>query len=61
MNSPLTVGALLYTCFEMLDMFGPLEMFSMLGTDNIEIKMIAENMNLVTAAMGVALNAGSLG
>ena len=58
MSSPLTVGALLYTGFEMLDMFGPLEMFSMLGTDSIEIKMIAENMNSVSAAMGIALNAG---
>ena len=57
-SHPFTIGAVLYPGFEMLDMFGPLEMFSMLGTDNVEIKMIAQNMNSVAAAMGVALDAG---
>ena len=57
-SPPFTIGAVLYPGFEMLDMFGPLEMFSMLGTDNVEIKMIAQNMNSVTAAIGVALDAG---
>ena len=57
-SPPFTIGAVLYPGFEMLDMFGPLEMFSMLGTDNVEIKMIAQNMNSVAAAMGVALDAG---
>ncbi|MDG1944669.1 MAG: DJ-1/PfpI family protein [Halioglobus sp.] len=59
MNSPpFKIGAVLYPGFEMLDMFGPLEMFSMLGTDIVEIKMIAQNMDSVTAAIRVALDAG---
>mgnify|MGYP003668354697 FL=1 len=57
-SPPFTIGAVLYPGFEMLDMFGPLEMFSMLGTDNVKLKMIAQNMNSVAAAMGVALDAG---
>ena len=54
----LTVGAVLYPGFEMLDLFGPLEMFSLLGEERIEIRMLAETPAPVTAAMGTALASG---
>lgn len=54
----LTVGAVLYPGFEMLDMFGPLEMFSMINRDAIEIVMIAEDNTPVPAAMGETPSAG---
>ena len=52
------VGALMYPGFEMLDMFGPLEMFSVLGTEKAEILMLAEQDLPVATAMGEALEAG---
>lgn len=54
----LTIGALMYPGFEMLDMFGPLEMFSVLGPDRAAIHMIAEGNAPVPTAMGQALDAG---
>lgn len=52
------VGAVMYPDFEMLDMFGPLEMFSVLGTDKVDIRMIAQGSDPVPTAMGEALEAG---
>lgn len=51
-NTSLTVGAIMYPGFEMLDMFGPLEMFSMITQDRLEIAMIAEHDEPVSTAMG---------
>lgn len=52
------LGALMYPGFEMLDMFGPLEMFSVLGPDKVEIQMIAAEDGAVPTALGQALEAG---
>jgi len=49
---PINVGAILYPGFEMLDMFGPLEMFSVLGADVAAIHMVAEQPGAVHAALG---------
>lgn len=54
----LTVGAVLYPGFELLDMFGPLEMFSMIAQDPVEILMLAEGDEPVAAAMGEAIGVG---
>ncbi len=54
----LKVGALLYPGFEMLDMFGPLEMFSLIPDPGADIKMIAEHKGPVHAALGSAIGAG---
>jgi putative intracellular protease/amidase len=45
------VGAVLYPGFEMLDTFGPLEMYSVLGKDQVELVVIAEQPGPVTAAL----------
>jgi transcriptional regulator GlxA family with amidase domain len=57
-SRPFSIGAILYPGFEMLDLFGPLEMFSLLGTDNVQIHMVAEHAGPVPAAMGAAVGAG---
>ena len=54
----LTLGAVLYPGFEMLDLFGPLEMFSLMGSEQIEIVMISESGEPVRAAMAENLEAG---
>ncbi len=41
-QSPLTLGAILYPGFEMLDLYGPLEMFSMIPPDQLSIHTLAE-------------------
>ena len=43
MNNPIRVGLLLHPAFELLDAFGPIEMYSILGKDRAEIVTIAEN------------------
>ena len=48
---PLQIGVLLYPDFEMLDVFGPLEMFSMLGRARARLHLIAEHPGPVPAAM----------
>jgi putative intracellular protease/amidase len=53
-NTPLTLGAILYPGFEMLDMFGPLEM-SMIPPEQLTIHMVAEQAGPVPAAMGMAI------
>lgn len=52
------LGAILYPGFEMLDLFGPLEMFSLLGPERVTINMIAQNKGPVTAAMGTDIQHG---
>lgn len=54
-NTPLTLGAIIYPGFEMLDMFGPLEMFSMIPPEQLTIHMVAEQAGPVPAAMGMAI------
>ncbi|MEM1111595.1 MAG: DJ-1/PfpI family protein [Pseudomonadota bacterium] len=56
--SPKRLGAVLYPGFEMLDMFGPLEMFSVLGPEVLQITMLAEHNEPVSAAMGMDIQQG---
>jgi len=51
MNKPARVGAVLYTGFEMLDTFGPLEMYSVLGKEEVEIVVVAQEAGPVAAAL----------
>ena len=55
---PLRIGGLLYPDFEMLDLFGPLEMFSLLGAERASISLIAEKAGPVASSMG---SSGPLG
>ena len=48
--SKLMLGAILYEGFELLDMFGPLEMFTALPAEMLEVVMIAEQKGAVNAA-----------
>ncbi len=48
------LGAVLYPGFEMLDYFGPLEMFSILGTEHLQIHTVAEKSDPVPAAIGAS-------
>ena len=48
----LKLGALLYPGFEMLDYFGPLELFSVLGSGLVEIHTVAQSKGPVAAAIG---------
>lgn len=57
-NAPMAIGAILYPGFEMLDLFGPLEMFSLVGDDRVTIHMLAGEPGPIPAAMGNALDAG---
>lgn len=57
-TKPIQVGAVMYPGFEMLDMFGPLEMFSILAPDTVSITMLAESPDAVPTAMGSALASG---
>jgi len=50
-NVPFRVGVLLYPNFELLDVFGPLEMFASLGAERVKIHMIAERAGPVASAM----------
>lgn len=53
MSTPaLTLGAVLYPGFEMLDYFGPLELFSVIGSSRITIHTVAEQAGPVPAAIG---------
>ncbi len=57
-DAPLTVGGLVYPGFEMLDLFGPLEMFSMLGPERARILIIGEGSAAVPSAMAMDLTSG---
>jgi len=51
MSNRRVVGAVLFPGFELLDIFGPLEMFGVLKSD-FEIVMLGENGSLVTSDQG---------
>lgn len=57
-DSKLTVAGILYPGFEMLDLFGPLEMYSLLGTEQVEIVLLAEHDQPVPSAMGQDISSG---
>ncbi len=57
-DNKLILGSVLYPGFEMLDLFGPLEMFSVLGPDAVDIVMLAETTEAVPSAMGVDISSG---
>ena len=46
-----TIGVVLFEGFELLDVFGPLEMFG-LATDHFEIRLISENGGVVASRQG---------
>jgi putative intracellular protease/amidase len=46
---PLTLGVILYPGFELLDVFGPLEMFAAVGRDRLVLHMVAERAGPVSA------------
>ncbi|MFT4852913.1 MAG: putative intracellular protease/amidase [Candidatus Pseudothioglobus sp.] len=46
---PLTLGAILYPGFELLDLFGPLEMFTALPPAMLNVVMVAQHKGPVTA------------
>lgn len=50
-SKPLKVGALLFTGFELLDIYGPLEMLGLLG-DEVCITMIAEKAGEISSSAG---------
>lgn len=49
----LRVGVLLYPGFELLDVYGPLEMFASLGAERVAIHVIAERAGPVNSAIGL--------
>jgi putative intracellular protease/amidase len=49
----LRVGVLLYPGFELLDVYGPLEMFASLGAERVSIHLIAETAGPIAAAIGL--------
>ena len=51
-DTVLNLGALLYEGFEMLDLFGPLEMFSNVGDGRVRIVTVAESAGPVAASIG---------
>lgn len=53
--SHLSLGAILYPGFEMLDLFGPLEMFSMIPADQLTMHTVAEKPGPVPSAVGMAI------
>ena len=48
-DRPLYLGAVLYEGFELLDLFGPLEMFTALPPELLRVVMVAESKGLVRA------------
>jgi hypothetical protein len=51
-DTALNLGALLYEGFEMLGLFGPLEMFSNVGDGRVRIVTVAESAGPVAASIG---------
>jgi transcriptional regulator GlxA family with amidase domain len=49
------VGALIFPGFELLDLFGPLEMLGLLK-DDFELKLVAERLGPVASNQGIAAN-----
>lgn len=52
MNDPRTLGAILYEGFELLDLYGPLEMFGSLGPGRVRIVTVARAPGPVASAQG---------
>ena len=54
MNKKLTITTLLFDGFELLDVFGPLEMFGILNLikDSYELKFVSENGNPTRSSAG---------
>ena len=50
-NRKLKIGAILFNDFELLDLFGPLEMFGILK-DKIEIVLVSEENEIIKSAQG---------
>jgi transcriptional regulator GlxA family with amidase domain len=50
-SSPIRVGATLFEGFELLDLFGPLEMFGLLGND-AQITLVAEKAGAIRSSSG---------
>lgn len=48
-NSTLTLGVVLYPGFELLDVFGPLEMFTAVGRERLRVHLVAERAGQVAA------------
>ena len=48
-TQPLTLGVILYPGFELLDVFGPLEMFASVGRERLVLIMVAERAGPVPA------------
>lgn len=57
-DKKLTVGGVLYPGFELLDLFGPLEMYSLMGAEQVEIILVAEDSAPVPSAMGQDISHG---
>lgn len=55
-EQPLALGAILYPGFEMLDLFGPLEMFSLVPREQLTIFMVAEQAGPVPAAFSLEIS-----
>jgi len=53
-STPRTLGAVFYPDFELLDSYGPLEMFGSLGPDDLRIVTVAEKKGPVASAQGPA-------
>jgi len=53
LSKPLQLGVLLYPAFELLDVFGPLEMFASLGAERVRIHTIAATPGPVPSALGM--------
>ena len=51
MGSKRTLGVVLFEGFELLDVFGPLEMFG-LAADHFEIRLISESGGVVASRQG---------
>ncbi len=50
-SRPMTLGVILYPGFELLDVFGPLEMFTAVGRDRLTTHLIAEHAGPVPAGI----------
>ena len=50
-SRPLTLGVILYPGFELLDVFGPLEMFTAVGRDQLVAHIVAERAGPVRAGI----------
>ena len=52
MSTPRTLGAILYDGFELLDLYGPLEMFGSLGPERVRIVTVAQAPGPIASVQG---------